>query len=134
MIVINVLYCCHIVKLLWAQDEKISNMSSVMRKPDICICENKDANQLHSNHSADQRICISLHRWYNSYTSYIRNFKPPLSYLLWLYSSRGGFVLDLRLETPEGRFSLDKAQIEEESNPNCSNNCIVSVLMKKKCL
>ena len=33
-------------------------MSSVMRKPTFCICENKDADQLHSNHEADQRHCF----------------------------------------------------------------------------
>ena len=29
-----------------------------MRKPAICICENKDADQLHSNCKADQRLCF----------------------------------------------------------------------------
>ena len=29
-----------------------------MRKPDFCICENKDADQLHSNREADQRLCF----------------------------------------------------------------------------
>ena len=33
-------------------------MSRVMRKPTFCICENKDADQLHSNHEADQRLCF----------------------------------------------------------------------------
>ena len=28
-----------------------------MRKPGICICENKDADQLHGNREADQRLC-----------------------------------------------------------------------------
>ena len=27
-----------------------------MRKPTICICENKDADQLHGNREADQRL------------------------------------------------------------------------------
>ena len=31
-------------------------MSRVMRKPTICICENKDADQLRGNHEADQRL------------------------------------------------------------------------------
>ena len=34
-------------------------MSRVMRKPAFCICENKDAYQLHSNREADQRLCFS---------------------------------------------------------------------------
>ena len=29
-----------------------------MRKPAFCICENKDADQLRSNHEADQRLCF----------------------------------------------------------------------------
>ena len=29
-----------------------------MRKPAICICENKDANQLRGNREADQRLCF----------------------------------------------------------------------------
>ena len=34
------------------------NMSSVMRKPTFCICENKDADQLRGNREADQRLCF----------------------------------------------------------------------------
>ena len=33
-------------------------MSRVMRKPDFCICENKDADQLRGNREADQRLCF----------------------------------------------------------------------------
>ena len=33
-------------------------MSRVMRKPTICICENKDADQLRGNREADQRLCF----------------------------------------------------------------------------
>ena len=29
-----------------------------MRKPDLCICENKDADQLRGNCEADQRLCF----------------------------------------------------------------------------
>ena len=29
-----------------------------MRNPDFCICENKDADQLHGSHEADQRLCF----------------------------------------------------------------------------
>ena len=32
--------------------------SLVMRKPAFCICENKDADQLHGNREADQRLCF----------------------------------------------------------------------------
>ena len=34
------------------------HMSLVMRKPDFCICENKDADQLRGNREADQRLCF----------------------------------------------------------------------------
>ena len=33
-------------------------MSRVIRKTTFCICENKDADQLHGNRKADQRHCF----------------------------------------------------------------------------
>ena len=33
-------------------------MSHDVRKPDFCICENKDADQLRGNREADQRLCF----------------------------------------------------------------------------
>ena len=36
----------------------IKGMSLVMRKPAFCICENKDADQLHSNCAADLHYCF----------------------------------------------------------------------------
>ena len=33
-------------------------MSLVMRKPDFCICENKAADQLCGNRTADQCLCF----------------------------------------------------------------------------
>ena len=33
-------------------------MSRPMRKPTICISENKDADQLRGNREADQRLCF----------------------------------------------------------------------------
>ena len=33
-------------------------MSRVMRKPAFGMCENKDADQLHDNRSADQCLCF----------------------------------------------------------------------------
>ena len=33
-------------------------MNRLMSKPTICICENKDADQLHGNREADQRLCF----------------------------------------------------------------------------
>ena len=34
------------------------NMSRLVGKPTICICENKDADQLPGNREADQRLCF----------------------------------------------------------------------------
>ena len=34
------------------------DLSCVMRKPAICICENKDADQLRGNREADQHLCF----------------------------------------------------------------------------
>ena len=34
------------------------DLSRVMRKPDFCICENKDADQLRGNRESDQRLCF----------------------------------------------------------------------------
>ena len=36
-------------------------ISLVMRKPAFSICENKEADQLHGNRKADQRLCFSPH-------------------------------------------------------------------------
>ena len=49
-----------------------------MRKPTICVCENKDADQLRSNCEADQRLCFcytdsTLHLFLKSEIS---SFKP----------------------------------------------------------
>ena len=38
--------------------QKVDKMSRVVRKPDFCICENKDADQLRGNREADQRLCF----------------------------------------------------------------------------
>ena len=40
-----------------------------MRKPTICICENKDADQLRGNREADQRLCFH----------YTESTLPPLT-------------------------------------------------------
>ena len=36
----------------------LKDMSCIRRKPVFCICENKDADQLHSNPEAYQRLCF----------------------------------------------------------------------------
>ena len=37
--------------------QTFNNQDSV-RKPTICLCENKDADQLRGNREADQRLCF----------------------------------------------------------------------------
>ena len=43
-------------------DDKIfpvqADLSRAVRKPDFCICENQDADQLRGNREADQRLCF----------------------------------------------------------------------------
>ena len=43
-----------------------------MRKPDFCICENKDADQLRGNREADQRLCF---RYIDSTIPLLPNYK-----------------------------------------------------------
>ena len=55
-----------------------------MRKPDFCICENKDADQLCGNRTANQRLCF---RYTDSTNPLLTNPKSQVSNnLLWLYS------------------------------------------------
>ena len=46
-----------------------------MRKPTICIGENKDADQLRGNREADQRLCFRHMDSTISSSSYIQSFK-----------------------------------------------------------
>ena len=76
-------------------------MSLVLRKPDFCICENKDADQLRGNREADQRLCFR----------YTDSTIPLLSKLLVIFCScTARFMSDL-VENPEDRFSQNEAQI-----------------------
>ena len=70
---------------------------------DFCLCENKDADQLCSNCTADQRLCF-----HNTLSTIppLLNFKIPAfvcDYTGWLVS---GLV-----ENPKDRFSRDLAHI-----------------------
>ena len=38
--------------------DTMEKMRSDVRKPEFCLCENKDADQLCSNCTADQRLCF----------------------------------------------------------------------------
>ena len=56
-----------------------------MRRPVICICENKGADQLHGNRAADQGLCLPtliVQSFYFLYPKY-----KASNHLLWLYSS-----------------------------------------------
>ena len=58
-------------------------MSLVMRKPDFCICEKKDADQLRGNREADQRLCF---RYTDGTIPLLSKSFQASSHLLWLYS------------------------------------------------
>ena len=52
--------------------------SRLMGKPTICICENKDADQLRGNREADQRLCF---RYSDSTIPLLLKFEIPSLYL-----------------------------------------------------
>ena len=68
-------------------------------KPDFCICENKDADQLRGNRKADQRLCF---RYTDS--------TIPLLPLAIFCGYTAQFVSDL-VGNPEDRFSHNKAHV-----------------------
>ena len=53
-------------------------MSRLMGKPTICICENKDADQLRGNREADQHLCFryTASRLPLLFKSEISSFQP----------------------------------------------------------
>ena len=70
-----------------------------MRKPDFCICENKEADQLRGNREADQRLCF---RYKDSTVPLL-----PKSEISSLWPSFVAVQLGLcrtRLETPKTGF------------------------------
>ena len=63
---------------------EVIKLSLVVRKPDFCICENKDADQLRGNREADQRLCF---RYTDSTIPLPSKSKfQASSHLVWLYS------------------------------------------------
>ena len=81
-----------------------------MRKPDFCLCENKDADQLYSNSEADQRLCFCFMD--SIISPLLQNFK----FLTFFWYCKGQFVLD-QVRIPEHGFS-----------------CIAIELMNKECI
>ena len=80
------------------------HLSCDVRKPDFCICENKDADQLRRNYEADQRLCFH----YTVQSLYFLNTKfQPSNHLMRLYSP----VSVGTVENPEDRFSHKKAHL-----------------------
>ena len=50
---------CIVRKLVFSVSNQVKQkLSRDMRKPDFCICENKNADQLRGNREADQRLCF----------------------------------------------------------------------------
>ena len=76
----NILMTCWLSVALWAT----CYLSLVMRKPAFCICENKDADQLHGYREADQRLCFALR--IVQFLYYLNPKFQASSHLLWLYS------------------------------------------------
>ena len=80
-------------------------MNRIMRKPLFYICENKGADQLRGNHTADQHLCFTT---YIAQSLYFLSTKfQASSHLLWLCSPetlKTGFFLD------KAQFNVDIAQ------------------------
>ena len=74
----------------------LSYLSGIMRKPTICLCENKGADQLHSNCEADLRLCF---RYMDSTFSFL--LKSEISSFC---DCTGRFVSDL-VKNFEDQFS-----------------------------
>ena len=51
----SLIYSCAVAKIV---ETISSHLSRAMRKPALCICENKEADQLRGNREADQRLCF----------------------------------------------------------------------------
>ena len=78
-----------------------------MRKPDICICENKDADQLHGDREADQRLCF---RYTDSTIPLLPKSEISCLCICVFCDCTARFVSDL-VENPEARFSQNEAQV-----------------------
>ena len=80
-----------------------------MRKPDFCICENKDAHQLRGNREADQRLCF---RYTNSTAPLL-----PKSEFSNLYPSSVDVqpgLCQIWSETPKTGFLITRLKLHKE--------------------
>ena len=87
--------------------KKALQMSRIVRKRDFCLCENKGADQLCSNCTADQRLCFRYKDRTIFFSTYVQNFKL----LTFFWNCTGQFVLDL-VVNPEGWFPRISAQLK----------------------
>ena len=85
------------------KEAKLFEVSLVMKKPALCICENKGADKLCSNRTADQRLSF---RYIDSIAQ-IQNFTPLPIFCG--YTSR--FVSKL-VGNPGDRFSSNEAHLK----------------------
>ena len=96
---ISLLPSLFLVSRVW-QNRRNYELSRDVRKPDFCICENKDADQLRVTAKL-----ISAFVFATRIVQSLRNFKP----LAIFCSCEAWFVSDL-VWNPEDRFSHNKAQ------------------------
>ena len=75
-----------------------------MRKPDVCICENKDAAQLLGNREADQRLCF---RYTDRTIPLLSESEISNLYPYSVIAQPG--LCQTWSDTPEDRFSHNKA-------------------------
>ena len=96
----------------WDEDKDMCSeylMSHVMRKPDVCLCENKGADQLCSICTADQQLSFCYKD--GTTPTYIQNFKLLVCICLCTY----WFVSDM-VGNPDDRFSHVTALIVMTKN------------------
>ena len=87
-------------------------VSLVMRKPDFCICENKDADQLRGNREADQRLCFR----YTDITILLLS-KSEISSLLPSYVTVQPGLCGTWSETPKTGFIRTRLKLVRHSSP-----------------
>ena len=85
-----------------------------MRKPEVCICENKDADQLRGNREADQHLCFR----YTDSTIPLLSISKILKPLAIFCGCTAWFVCDL-VENPEDRFSHNEAHLTISESSSC---------------
>ena len=87
-------------------------MNYIRRKPVFTICEQQRCRSACTSVQSGQRLCYSLHRWYNTSNFYIQNFKPLASFC----GCTGQFYSTL-VSNLEDRFSCDEVEIITNYRP-----------------